>query len=302
MTSHTQPQRAAALLLSLGMLAVLGVLGVTFTRMTSLERTAAKNHYHQTNARFLALAGVERAMGEIQSLALTGSLDALPSREWLYLPDTAVETLTDTRTPSLWFDTNGDGVLDNGIDGAKADDLIYGRMVSGVIETPLLVAGDNYNDSYDKWGKTYKLRVIDNSGLLQINSPQPNLALLLENLGQALAITHPINPVPAGKGAAILAERGRVGGRFTRRQQLLEVLTPDQFELLQYYICLDGWMDPDTVKPVALAARYKPLSLGDTVHAMDEPQILAAIRDAGFTAMRRDMTYAKRFEPAEELH
>ncbi len=35
-----------------------------------------------------------------------------------------------------------------------------------------------------------------------------------------------------------------------------------------------------------------------TVHAMNEPQIVAAIRDAGFTAMRRDMTYAKRFEPA----
>ena len=38
-----------------------------------------------------------------------------------------------------------------------------------------------------------------------------------------------------------------------------------------------------------------------TVHAMDEPQILAVIRDAGFTAMRRDMTYGERFEPAEEL-
>ena len=35
-----------------------------------------------------------------------------------------------------------------------------------------------------------------------------------------------------------------------------------------------------------------------TVHAMDEPRIVAAIRDAGFTAMRRNMTYAERFEPA----
>jgi len=35
-----------------------------------------------------------------------------------------------------------------------------------------------------------------------------------------------------------------------------------------------------------------------TVHAMDEPEIVRAIRDAGFTAKRRDMTYAKRFEPA----
>jgi len=37
-----------------------------------------------------------------------------------------------------------------------------------------------------------------------------------------------------------------------------------------------------------------------TAHKMDEPQIVAAIRDAGFTAMRRDMTYAERFEPAGE--
>ncbi len=35
-----------------------------------------------------------------------------------------------------------------------------------------------------------------------------------------------------------------------------------------------------------------------TSHAMDEPQILAAIRDAGFTAMRRNMTYGERYEPA----
>ncbi len=35
-----------------------------------------------------------------------------------------------------------------------------------------------------------------------------------------------------------------------------------------------------------------------TVHEMDEARIVAAIRDAGFTPMRRDMTYAERFEPA----
>ncbi len=40
------------------------------------------------------------------------------------------------------------------------------------------------------------------------------------------------------------------------------------------------------------------VSSAGTVHAMNEPEIVAAIRDAGFTAMRRDMTYAKRFEPA----
>jgi cyclic dehypoxanthinyl futalosine synthase len=34
-----------------------------------------------------------------------------------------------------------------------------------------------------------------------------------------------------------------------------------------------------------------------TAHRMDEPQIVAAIRDAGFTAMRRNMTYGERFVP-----
>jgi cyclic dehypoxanthinyl futalosine synthase len=34
-----------------------------------------------------------------------------------------------------------------------------------------------------------------------------------------------------------------------------------------------------------------------TAFAMDESQIVAAIRDAGFAAMRRNMTYAERFEP-----
>ena len=34
-----------------------------------------------------------------------------------------------------------------------------------------------------------------------------------------------------------------------------------------------------------------------TVHAMNGPQIVAAIRDAGFVPKRRDMTYERRLEP-----
>jgi cyclic dehypoxanthinyl futalosine synthase len=40
------------------------------------------------------------------------------------------------------------------------------------------------------------------------------------------------------------------------------------------------------------------VSSAGTVHRMDEPAIVAAIRDAGFVPKRRDMTYAKRLEPA----
>ncbi len=39
------------------------------------------------------------------------------------------------------------------------------------------------------------------------------------------------------------------------------------------------------------------VSSAGTVHEMDEPEIVAAIRDAGLTPRRRDMTYARRFEP-----
>ena len=39
------------------------------------------------------------------------------------------------------------------------------------------------------------------------------------------------------------------------------------------------------------------VSAAGTVHRMNEPEIVAAIRDAGFTPRRRDMTYAQRFEP-----
>ncbi|ANM29810.1 hypothetical protein ABI59_09810 [Acidobacteria bacterium Mor1] len=35
-----------------------------------------------------------------------------------------------------------------------------------------------------------------------------------------------------------------------------------------------------------------------TVHRMNEPEIVAAVQDAGFVAKRRDMTYAERLEPA----
>ena len=40
------------------------------------------------------------------------------------------------------------------------------------------------------------------------------------------------------------------------------------------------------------------VSAAGTVFQMDEPAIVAAIRDAGFTAQRRDMTYSRRMQPA----
>ena len=40
------------------------------------------------------------------------------------------------------------------------------------------------------------------------------------------------------------------------------------------------------------------VSSAGTVFEMDEPQIVAAIRDAGFTPMRRNMTYDRRVAPA----
>ena len=39
------------------------------------------------------------------------------------------------------------------------------------------------------------------------------------------------------------------------------------------------------------------VSSAGTAYEMNEPEIVRAIRDAGFTAKRRDMTYAERFEP-----
>jgi len=39
------------------------------------------------------------------------------------------------------------------------------------------------------------------------------------------------------------------------------------------------------------------VSAAGTAHAMDEPAIVAAIRDAGFTPRRRDMTYSQRLDP-----
>jgi cyclic dehypoxanthinyl futalosine synthase len=39
------------------------------------------------------------------------------------------------------------------------------------------------------------------------------------------------------------------------------------------------------------------VSSAGTVHEMNEPEIVAAIRDAGLTPKRRDMTYTRLMEP-----
>ena len=61
-------ERGSALLVALGVLVLLSMMGVTFVILTRMERQAAANFDALIRARFLAEAGIERAMAELRDL------------------------------------------------------------------------------------------------------------------------------------------------------------------------------------------------------------------------------------------
>jgi len=61
-------ERGSALLVALGILVLLSIMGVTFTILARMEMQAAINYDRMTRSRFLAEAGIERAMAELRTL------------------------------------------------------------------------------------------------------------------------------------------------------------------------------------------------------------------------------------------
>lgn len=63
-------ERGATLLVSIAILTLLFIFSIAFVRLVSFERTASVNYTDSVRARMLARAGIERAVAELQRIAL----------------------------------------------------------------------------------------------------------------------------------------------------------------------------------------------------------------------------------------
>ncbi len=210
--------RGVALILSLGVLALLSVLGCAFALTSRTERSVSRVWVDLVRARLLAQAGVENA---IASLSLQARRQA-------------------------WEDLSGAWAFG---DGPEVDLALAVRP--SFAQTGMPVRSGRLAATYPGGDDLYLLKVVDAARRIDLNGPQANLAAILENLGTAIQDLRGANPVPPGRGAEIVAARGqRPGSRFSDVRDLLSVrgMTPGQVDLLADYVDVECWRDPDAVR------------------------------------------------------
>ena len=103
--------RGIALVLVLGVLALMSALALSLVSLTRLERKISQNYVDQVRAKMAAESGVEGAVAKLSTVIGTPVNSQL---EWMTCGrNEAPElTLADVSVPSFAIDWNGDGALD----------------------------------------------------------------------------------------------------------------------------------------------------------------------------------------------
>ncbi len=275
LTFEAPSNRGVALLVSVAVLGMLSVLGVTFIRLMSHERLSASNAALSVRARMVAHAGIAQAIGQLQAFAIDHPCSDLADA-WVFRTDDGEEVgcypgtlLEDARFPSLPFDKDGDGVFENGTATPATHDLVHGRAISGMISgvgatgAPPAPTGLNYARNhglqhYDDDGLVYKLAIRDSASKLNINGQQASLPAILDYLGKAILAIELTDPI-MDRGAAIIAARDTLfGGQFCDLDELvglplipdtLAPLTAAEVQYLESYVTCVSWRDATTIKP-----------------------------------------------------
>jgi hypothetical protein len=199
----------SALVLVLGILALLSFLVAAFALEARLSLRAARNHQDQEQARLVARAGIERARFELRRAVC---VPAFPT-PWI-APDVwdyarhAPATLTSpsdvftTTTPSLGASVAiPAAVAIAGTPGASGAAVLL-PWPSGFLGSTYFHTDSSAPDFY---GDYYTLKIVDQSACLAVNDANPNLATLLDALAKAAGVTD------SGVGTEIVGHRPPLG-------------------------------------------------------------------------------------------
>lgn len=218
-------RKGAMLIIALMFLTLLSLLGVTFAALMKLERTASRNFTDSQTASFVLHSGVDAV-----SAQLKGGMNYFH--------------FTSARAPWLFRDPKETARLGAGrykIEEVKEDQSSF----FGILEPVQGIARC-----------AYRCKVIDCASQINLNCGLDNLAMMLDNLGDAIANNPRIgfNPFYVGthkvRGIDIVGYRRKLeGGRFQSKSQLAEILGEKNFDVLSDYVTVHSWVDPSTGKP-----------------------------------------------------
>ncbi len=247
------------LIVALGVLTLLSLLAVTFVTLMRLEKNSATNYVDGVKAKMAAEAGLQRIVADMKTVAKEPPFDASGKlAKFIYgaLPNgkevdvsLPVENISPNNPSQAYF---------------------YGRI------------GASYRG--EGGGDFYRVKVIDTSGLLDLNFPMERdlgtagtgkpikgqvLERMFEALGTAIAIRTGSGPSwdpvsgqdPKAKrpairfggfsgASAILAYRMTLDGmRFNSKTQLQEIMEEASYKLLSDYVTAHGATEEISVAP-----------------------------------------------------
>lgn len=318
--------RGAALILALGILALLTMLIVSFALLTQVETSAATNYREGERARTIAKSGIERAQAELRRAVTTPGYP-LP---WLCydafdydlnarkLP-TAVMAQT---KPSLHdIGIKGTSTGNPGVDATRSPSLgmyfeLPGKMPKAMLDKslpwPSGVLGATYYTDPDNpmfRGDYYTLRIVDASSLLFLNDENPRLADMIDDLVWGWHKFASLSPPTGGLGAKIAAARPADGFRRLEELKAIAGLNANEkqsLESIMPYITTSSRVDQKVVEMGTQGGRASYLSIQPrapiNMNLASGPVLVAALagaagpvgavgRDTAFDVARKMIIY-----------
>ncbi|MBI4614100.1 MAG: hypothetical protein HY720_10865 [Planctomycetes bacterium] len=279
MLEHARsPARGSVLLVCLGVLMVLAIFAVAFSRLMTVEQGASQIYVVHTQARFAAEAGIAAGVERLRKDYTTVLVDS-GTYDWMYgdTADTPVEYAT---MPSYGKDGAGN------YQTITVAGRVYGY--SGTVTNPptLNLAPNN--------GAHYVLKITDLSGRINLNdrivgsaADDARMATFINNLGRGITqYAGKPNPVN-GRGAQIIAYRnGLPGGQFKSLSDLYRMpgFSKAEIDLLTQYVTVHGWKDTVLVPAPQSNSSDMNLNFSMTqrtpvnINTAPEPVLFALIR------------------------
>lgn len=242
-------QVGVVLIMVLAVLTLLVILGWAFVNTARIERSVSRSYSDLVRARLVAISGIERAIGEMQKMGIYTD----PSDAWVYYG----EDLNKNGELNLLEDINKNGQLDTAslpLDTARDHEIRMSFQITDENYSGVLLS------TYEEKGDFYQLKIIDCTNMININTPyQPILdpdkedvlARILVNLGKAIDPDNP--PIKDGdpsEGQMIVDYRDDLpNSQFATKEELknLPFISEDDYERIEAYLTVNGWLDPSTV-------------------------------------------------------
>ena len=257
-----ESRRGAVLLVVMGILALLSVFAVSFASLVSLEKSASRNYIDSVRARFVARAGLQRAIAELREAARRRPYDdprplssSNPNRgePWVYQQryQTTYRGLDDANLISFRKQDPGYVVETVTGTGTSTQPLVYSGMMGKTY-------GNRAMDSY-------RLKILDCASMINVNNKdEAALERMLTSLlrahidradsegytagindSQAVTIAQRVRQRRPGGGFKTKAELGILMRDFTGGPNISD----DMWLRLRDDLTCFGWQDSKVILP-----------------------------------------------------